>query len=38
MPSALPLADPAPADGLLPSRSAVGANDRDFGVYVHVSF
>jgi oxygen-independent coproporphyrinogen-3 oxidase len=38
MPSALPLADPAPADGLLPSTVAEGAADRDFGVYLHVPF
>jgi putative oxygen-independent coproporphyrinogen III oxidase len=38
MPSALPIGDPAPADGVLP----VGALDRvaeiPFGVYVHVPF
>jgi putative oxygen-independent coproporphyrinogen III oxidase len=38
MPSALPLADPAPADGLLPASAAEGAGERDFGVYVHVPF
>jgi putative oxygen-independent coproporphyrinogen III oxidase len=38
MPSALPLADPAPADGLLPGSVADGAAERDFGVYVHVPF
>jgi putative oxygen-independent coproporphyrinogen III oxidase len=38
MPSALPLADPAPADGLLPASVADGAGERDFGVYVHVPF
>jgi len=38
MPSALPLADPAPADGLLPASVADGAAERDFGVYVHVPF
>lgn len=38
MPSALPLADPAPADGLLPVSVSVGAVDRNFGVYVHVPF
>jgi len=38
MPSALPLADPAPVDGLLPSSVADGAGERDFGVYVHVPF
>jgi putative oxygen-independent coproporphyrinogen III oxidase len=38
MPSALPLADPAPADGLLPVTVAEGAETRDFGVYLHVPF
>ncbi|MCU1437100.1 MAG: coproporphyrinogen oxidase [Naasia sp.] len=38
MPSALPLADPAPADGLLPATAADGASDRAFGVYLHVPF
>lgn len=38
MPSALPIADPAPLDGLLPASAAVGASDRDFGVYLHVPF
>ena len=38
MPSALPLADPAPADGLLPATVAEGLGERDFGVYVHVPF
>jgi putative oxygen-independent coproporphyrinogen III oxidase len=38
MPSALPIADPAPADGLLPASVADGAAERDFGVYVHVPF
>ncbi|MEO8908132.1 MAG: radical SAM family heme chaperone HemW [Microbacteriaceae bacterium] len=38
MPSALPIADPAPEDGLLPESAAVGAHERDFGVYVHVPF
>lgn len=38
MGSALPLGDPAPADGLLPPSSAHGAGDRDFGVYLHVPF
>jgi putative oxygen-independent coproporphyrinogen III oxidase len=38
VPSALPLADPAPADGLLPVSVSVGAVDRNFGVYVHVPF
>jgi putative oxygen-independent coproporphyrinogen III oxidase len=38
MPSALPLGDPAPADGLLPASASVGAAERDFGVYLHVPF
>lgn len=38
MPSALPLADPAPADGLLPTSAADGADARAFGVYLHVPF
>ncbi len=38
MPSPLPLADPAPADGMLPSSVLVGAGQRDFGVYLHVPF
>ena len=33
-----PLGDPAPADGLLPAGAAVGAPERDFGVYLHVPF
>ena len=38
MPGALPLGDPAPADGVLPGTAAVGAGERDFGVYLHVPF
>ena len=38
MPSALPLADPAPPDGALPSSVIAGAAERNFGVYVHVPF
>ncbi|QEO09802.1 radical SAM family heme chaperone HemW [Protaetiibacter larvae] len=38
MPSALPLADPAPADGALPASVAEGATGRDLGVYLHVPF
>lgn len=38
MPSALPLADPAPLDGLLPASVTEGAAHRDFGVYLHVPF
>ena len=38
MPSALPIGDPAPADGRLPASVRVGADDRAFGVYLHVPF
>ena len=38
MPSPLPSADPAPADGMLPPSAAEGAGSRDFGVYLHVPF
>ncbi|RIJ57794.1 radical SAM family heme chaperone HemW [Clavibacter phaseoli] len=38
MPSALPLADPAPVDGLLPASASAGADERAFGVYLHVPF
>ncbi|HEY5321026.1 MAG TPA: radical SAM family heme chaperone HemW [Galbitalea sp.] len=38
MPSALPIADPAPLDGLLPASVTDGADRRNFGVYVHVPF
>ncbi|MCU1514923.1 MAG: coproporphyrinogen oxidase [Microbacteriaceae bacterium] len=38
MPSALPVADPAPADGMLPPSVAEGAGLRNLGVYVHVPF
>ncbi len=38
MASALPLADPAPSDGALPSSVTVGATERNFGVYLHVPF
>lgn len=38
MPSALPLGDPAPADGLLPPSAAENSADRNFGVYLHVPF
>lgn len=38
MPGALPLGDPAPADGALPAPAAAGAAERDFGVYLHVPF
>jgi len=35
---ALPLGDPAPADGLLPVSAAAGSGDRPFGMYLHVPF
>ncbi|AMM21079.1 coproporphyrinogen III oxidase [Frondihabitans sp. PAMC 28766] len=38
MPSTLPLADPAPADGLLPDSVRDGVDQRNFGVYLHVPF
>ncbi len=38
MPGALPIADPAPLDGLLPASASVGAKDRDLGIYLHVPF
>jgi putative oxygen-independent coproporphyrinogen III oxidase len=38
MPSALPIADPAPLDGLLPTSVADGASERNLGVYIHVPF
>jgi oxygen-independent coproporphyrinogen-3 oxidase len=38
VPSALPIADPAPLDGALPTEVAIGATDRRFGVYLHVPF
>jgi len=38
MPSALPIADPAPLDGLLPASVVDGADARNFGVYLHVPF
>lgn len=38
MPSALPIAEPAPLDGALPASVADAANSRNFGVYVHVPF
>jgi putative oxygen-independent coproporphyrinogen III oxidase len=38
VPSALPLADPAPLDGLLPASVTAGAATRNFGVYLHVPF
>lgn len=38
MPAPLPLADPAPDDGMLPPSAAVGAESRDLGIYLHVPF
>jgi len=38
VPSALPIADPAPADGALPASAGEGAAERDLGVYLHVPF
>lgn len=38
MPSALPIADPAPDDGMLPPNVLEGAEQRDLGVYLHVPF
>ncbi|MGV8969828.1 MAG: radical SAM family heme chaperone HemW [Microbacteriaceae bacterium] len=38
MPSALPIADPAPSDGLLPASVADGSANRNFGIYVHVPY
>lgn len=37
-PSALPLGDPAPADGILPPQAAVGAEHRKFSLYTHIPF
>ena len=38
MPSILPDGEPAPEDGSLPPSVRVGAEDRPFGVYVHVPY
>ncbi|MGV8884899.1 MAG: radical SAM family heme chaperone HemW [Microbacteriaceae bacterium] len=38
MPSALPLADSAPLDGLLPISVNEGVRERRFGIYLHVPF
>ncbi|THG28766.1 coproporphyrinogen-III oxidase family protein [Naasia lichenicola] len=38
MASALPLGDPAPADGRLPDQVIEGAAERDLGIYLHVPF
>ncbi|MBD7994199.1 coproporphyrinogen III oxidase [Arthrobacter sp. Sa2CUA1] len=37
-PSALPLGDPAPRDGILPADAAAAAAERKFGLYVHIPF
>lgn len=37
-PSALPLGDPAPRDGILPADAATAAAERKFGLYVHIPF
>lgn len=34
----LPIADPAPSDGLLPDQAAAGSNARSFHAYIHVPF
>ena len=38
MPSTLPEGDPAPLDGSLPESAAIGSDERDFGVYIHVPY
>ncbi|MEZ2371465.1 radical SAM family heme chaperone HemW [Arthrobacter sp. RCC_34] len=38
MPSALPLGDPAPADGLLDPQAREGARERAFSLYIHVPY
>jgi putative oxygen-independent coproporphyrinogen III oxidase len=38
MPSALPIADPAPLDGILPERAGLDAGQRNLGVYLHVPY
>jgi putative oxygen-independent coproporphyrinogen III oxidase len=38
VPGALPLGDPAPVDGALPSSVVDGVAERNFGVYLHVPF
>ena len=38
VPSALPLGDPAPPDGLLPAQALRGRRSRAFGLYVHIPF
>lgn len=34
----LPIADPAPSDGMLPAQAALGQEQRSFHAYVHVPF
>jgi putative oxygen-independent coproporphyrinogen III oxidase len=34
----LPIADPAPSDGMLPSQAALGQEQRSFHAYVHIPF
>ena len=34
----LPIADPAPTDGLLPAQALIGQLDRSFHAYVHIPF
>ena len=34
----LPIADPAPSDGLLPAQASVSAESRSFHAYVHIPF
>ena len=38
MPGTLPLGEPPPEDGSLPSTVIAGATERDFGLYIHVPF
>jgi oxygen-independent coproporphyrinogen-3 oxidase len=38
VPSALPLGDPAPHDGVLPPQAAIGAERRGFSLYAHIPF
>lgn len=38
MPSALPLGDPAPADGRLDPQTREGAQERAFSLYIHVPY
>lgn len=38
VPSALPEGEPAPSDGALPRTAAIGAEERRFGVYLHVPY